>query len=220
MDHIPDCSSDSLWRIGTSPGKGRGVFAAKDIPKGALVMEEMPLLTISRPAGHCVTPAEVDRAFSNLTSQQQSLFLSLSDAGIRAENRTNKVYRIFQTNALTDDPDTHSYICTKASLINHSCIPNATWHFSSTSGKCVISALASMKEGEELTLNYAGDIYWMKSKQRKACLRYSWGFECDCKACQSDTAFGVASDYRRALLCGIRCIMAKRGSMIEQRDLK
>ena len=110
----------------------RGVFARRDIPKGARVIEYV---------GRKVTKAESDR---------------LADIPL-ARNQKNKNYGavyIFQLNKRHDIDGNVPY--NTARFINHSCEPNCEAEI--IRGKIWILALRDIKEGDEITYNYNYDI--------------------------------------------------------------
>lgn len=67
------------------------------------------------------------------------------------------------------------------SLIQHSCVPNATKDFVPEPNYLGIQALREINAGEQITLAYE-DIYIPRA-QRQANFKHIWGFECNCPAC-------------------------------------
>lgn len=70
------------------------------------------------------------------------------------------------------------------SLINHSCDPSVVRH--SYGNVCVVRAIKPIKKGEEILDNY-GALYPLSVRaERRAKLRPSYFFDCNCEACQLD----------------------------------
>lgn len=101
---------------------------------------------------------------------------------------------IFKTNALpccSDSPVGAIYltIC----LINHSCVPNAHNNWNYEAHHETIHAICDIKAGEEICISYtAGE----DSKQRRAKLKASFGFDCTCALCSSPAHEIQESDTR------------------------
>jgi len=110
-------------------------------------MLETPIMTLHRPGPNKpFLPDAVQAAFDSLTLADKKRFLSLSGNG-RPEATTN-LLRIFLTNALGGINNDISSICIEISLLNHSCVPNATWCFrpdaaTGGSGKYLITATST-----------------------------------------------------------------------------
>lgn len=66
-----------------------------------------------------------------------------------------------------------------ASLLNHSCDPNAVAQASGT-----FSTVRPVDVGEELTISYC-DISWSRER-RQQWLWWAYGFECKCQRCIDD----------------------------------
>jgi SET domain-containing protein len=124
-------SSPPAWIVRRSSIHHRGVFARRDIPKEAKVIEYV---------GERITKAESDR-------RGQRLMKKASKTGCAA------VY-IFTINKKYDLDGGVSW--NPARLINHSCDPNCEAIISR--GRIWIYAKRDIAEGEELTFNYGFDI--------------------------------------------------------------
>jgi len=111
---------------------GRGVFARKDIPKGAHIIEYV---------GERITHRESDRRAEVITARHQ------------ADSSHGAVY-IFNLNKRTDIDGNVPY--NKARYINHSCEPNAKAEIDR--GRIWIVALKNISKGEEIFYNYGYDL--------------------------------------------------------------
>ena len=75
-------------------------------------------------------------------------------------------------------------IYTTSALINHSCDPNCDLNF--YSDHLYVVATRSIKQGEEITIDYGVLFYRDVLTTRKAKLMYRYCFECNCEACKED----------------------------------
>jgi len=72
------------------------------------------------------------------------------------------------------------YLTTR--LINHSCDPNARIvRFDKDTLN--LMAVREIASGEEITISYGGSYRWQIKSKRRAMLRDSYFFDCDCNAC-------------------------------------
>jgi hypothetical protein len=140
-----------------SPGKGRGLFAAKHIRKGTHVLVETPLLVVSPPAlvpgmGYSLSAmaAGVEREYSRLSPEQQQEYLSCHEQRLEGDGQgeSDRLMAILRSNAYNLD-DGRVAIYPKVALINHSCQPNVL--NADNGGTRVIVATRDIQEGEEVT---------------------------------------------------------------------
>lgn len=145
-----------IWEMKPSPGKGRGLFAAKDILKGTHVLVEAPLLIVSPPAlvpgmGYSLSAmaADVEHEFSRLSPAQQEEYLSCHEQRLEGDSQdeTGRLMAILRSNAYNLE-DGRVAIYPKVALINHSCQPNVL--NADNGGTRVIVATRDIKEGEEV----------------------------------------------------------------------
>ena len=127
----PDQAIDPYYVVRRSSIHNRGIFAARDIPSGAHIIEYL---------GEKVTKAESNR-------RGNALFDEASKTGDAA------VY-LFILNKKHDLDGNFEW--NTARLINHSCEPNCEAVVSR--GRIWIVALRFIPEGEELSFNYGFDL--------------------------------------------------------------
>jgi hypothetical protein len=139
-----------------SPGKGRGLFAAKGIPKGTHVLVETPLLIVSPPAlvpgmGYSLSEmaADVEHEYARLSPEQQEEYLSCHEQRLEGDSQgeSGRLMAILRSNAYNLD-DGRVAIYPKVALINHSCQPNVL--NADNGGTRVIVATRDIQEGEEV----------------------------------------------------------------------
>jgi len=81
-----------------------------------------------------------------------------------------------------------------ASVINHSCAPNAAHHWADERQREAIYAMKSIKKGEEITISYI-DVFIPQQARKEALEHYN--FVCKCRACELKGDELEASDTRR-----------------------
>lgn len=174
----------------TIPGRGKGLVAKVDIPKGTRIICEKPLFTAintSSPLMH----RSVAEKLKLLPKDKQREFLSL-------HNNFPGQYAfagVVKTNALPCGPGAsvggvYATIC----LINHSCIPNTHNNWNEAAQHETIHATRDILVGEEILISYEGELL---SQPRRQKLRDSFGFQCSCELCSQPADAIQASDKRR-----------------------
>lgn len=219
-----------------SPGKGKGIFAKREIPAGTRIMKEIMFFCAQNPLGHNreyddpptmrVSPFRIYKLYRELTAQSQKEYRGLSytslpdldevkesmkeDNGVIAQDTLPrmdfklacKTAAIFQENALPLRNPGNPVLAVfdeMVSRINHSCVPNSQFHYSDYA---YVYALKDIAAGEEIQISYASAI--MERNTRRARLSQRYGFDCECPACDLDTAFGRESESRRERLCKLQ----------------
>ena len=124
-------STSEYIRVRKSSIHNKGVFAAKDVPKGAKVIEYV---------GDKITKAESDRRYE----------LHLDKVG---KDKNNGTVYIFELNKRHDIDGSVSW--NTAKYINHSCDPNCEVEI--IRGHIWILALRDINKGEELAYDYGYD---------------------------------------------------------------
>ena len=112
---------------------GTGVFAAKDIPKDAVIIEYV---------GRKISKEESDQVYEEQYERHQ-----------KDPSSDGAVY-IFELNSKWDIDGNVPW--NTARYINHSCSPNA--EAENTTRRILIKALRKIRKGEEITYNYGYDI--------------------------------------------------------------
>lgn len=150
-------SKGRIWEVKLSPGKGRGLFAVQDILKGTHILAEAPLLAVNPPAlvpgmGYSLAAmaADVEREYSQLSSEQQEEYLSCHEQRLDGDGQdeSGRLMAILRSNAYNLH-DGRVAIYPKVALINHSCQPNVL--NSDNGGTRVIVATRDIEKGEEVT---------------------------------------------------------------------
>ena len=81
--------------------------------------------------------------------------------------------------------------------LNHSCVPNTQGNFNTAIGRFTIHALRPIEEEEQITVSYL-ELHGAVKDVRQALLWNSYGFNCDCPACDMSTKRSRDGERRRA----------------------
>ncbi|KAF2236924.1 SET domain-containing protein [Viridothelium virens] len=191
---------ENLVEIKQSEGKGRGWFAAQDIPQGTQIVAERSLLTVKYPDDGTARIA-IHKQYRRLEASQMAIYDSLSSAP-----SGDHVVAIFHANSFAwDHHDSHSVssagvryagVFPRASLLNHDCHPNALFDVDAASriGQC--RAMVNIPAGTEITIRYCDDECWASGPRRRLELRKGWEFECRCETCRSPEREEVRTQLR------------------------
>jgi len=132
--------------------------------------------------------------FLSKSKETQREILNLYDVYEVDENLSNeknlvsKLVRIVETNSIVSvfGKENTKNVYLKASLLNHDCKPNLTWHPLNTyEGTIVVKLLRKVVKGEELTVSYVRDETCPTRIQRKEKLE-AYRFDCKCNICKEE----------------------------------
>jgi hypothetical protein len=172
------------YRLSTSPGKGLGLFAARPIAVGELIISERPLF-LARDEW------EIYEELAELSMRDEDTFFALTDSH-NPEHPTAAT--IMLTNGIPTDPQINQggifpIIC----RINHSCLPNSHYTWSPSARRMSVYADADILEGAEIVVSYIRPL--LARSDRQAQLWESFNFACGCSACTGPP--DPVSDSRR-----------------------
>jgi hypothetical protein len=166
-------AATKAYEARATPGAGIGTFAVRAIPKGTLILAELPLLRLAMPD---YTQTDIEAAYVHLSAldrarfdalhsvhgltQQQSpkdRFLGFDSASARAQTqqwdawrartaRARSVTSTFLANAMGSGAG--AAVFAEASRFNHSCVPNASFYWDGDRGEEQIRAVRDIKAGE------------------------------------------------------------------------
>jgi hypothetical protein len=172
-----------------STGKGLGVFATTDIPRGARVLAEEPLLKVDEEYG---SAKDILPAFERLSVSQKNSYLQLRGYAGAAFKRSaeKEIGRAWQAMSLMEREilaiwaaNAFGHVYLLGSRFNHSCIPNINFAYNPALHKETFHAVRDITAGEELTITYIDGMN-RKKRQRQVELDKR-GFVCDCQACEN-----------------------------------
>ncbi|KAF1350685.1 hypothetical protein BDV97DRAFT_389105 [Delphinella strobiligena] len=219
------------YEVRDTGNRGLGIFALEDIPAGARMLDESPLIIILSGKG---MRSNITRFFFELSSENKTTFLSLCHRNLEDESNTSddsnnnasnnnanaaKIINIFETNALgietgTTEPFRLAALCPQASRLNHSCTPNVFCAFTETTENHTVHAIRAIRAGEELCNSYINGSYLTTSKRQSELAK--WAFRCACPACDGDVRM---SDERRARLAHLQSVAQEPREHMRRGDL-
>lgn len=222
----------SLVEVRHTETKGYALFATRRIPAGTLILQETPLIRLTRndeeielntehilAQRHRDLPKDVQRQYTKLHDSQKSDF--------------SKIKSIYFSNCynLTGDRSVYGGSCIGAiaSRINHSCVPNVQFSFqesgdlsgSRAAGLMRFYAVKAIAKDREVTSNY--ESIFLTAVQRRGRLQMYYGFQCDCEACSGSVlghGFWASSDDRRREMIRLKHEIESAGKQRDQDEVE
>ncbi|KAL3423312.1 set domain-containing protein 5 [Phlyctema vagabunda] len=185
--------SDKFIVIKPSAGKGFGVYAATNLPRGTRIIEEEPMLSLP---GAGYGEKDIVSAFLKLDDVQQEKYMGLN---FRYAGKECKIAAIFYTNCYGTGSEVSLFIT--CSRLNHACVPNShvTWNEKIKRQTCQV--IRDVSKGEEITFNYVSSGIEGVAKRQEFLRHY--GFACGCEVCVPTTSYGRASETRREKIAAL-----------------
>ncbi|KAG6166337.1 hypothetical protein E4U23_003605 [Claviceps purpurea] len=176
-------ASDSMYALQDVPGKGKGLVATRNIPKGTRILSEQALFTITYVTDVQERQRLISQQVDSLSNDQRDAFLSMHN--VHTFNDTARRYLgIFQTNSLPAEGISTPYnraICLQACRINHDCDNNVMYGWNDKPKRHTVHAIRDIDAGEELTIPYV--LFLTNRESRQRLLKGSWDFTCSCRLC-------------------------------------
>ena len=181
----PNYPEEMLFSEFPSPVGGLGLKAIKHIPLGTPIISEVELFSIVKGL----------RVHKNQAGLEQFQALSCPFQPATLIDR-------FRANSFAMGKDTRSRrekqgIFLRSSRLNHSCVPNAYFAWNDKTKRLTVHAMVNISEGEEIFVDYRNQDYLNTRDERLQALSEDYNFNCTCRACKPNTAFGNASEERR-----------------------
>ncbi|PPR03302.1 hypothetical protein CVT26_008132 [Gymnopilus dilepis] len=209
--------------------KGAGIFAARPIEAGELIMREHPALIL--PTGKF--PKEVyDALADRLPEKRRKELLAMANARSKEECES-EVEGIVRTNALMleldvkgvipeDRREVYGGVYPFVNRANHSCGPNAAIKWDLASLTISLYALRDIAEGEEICKTYVNPA--LPRATRMSILQKNYRFRCDCPWCnirrvpcpnpdQGSESAGTEEDFTPSELAQIASSDADRAAL-------
>ena len=185
--------ASAAYIIKSSPGKGLGMFASRNIRKGTRILAEKPFFSlVERPVvslSDPYAPNDITEAFDRLLISEKYQYMSLH---CPQRPDCSLIFSIYEANCF--EMGSGTCICLDASRINHSCIPNAHYSWNTNIERETVHAVKDIFKGEEITISYCSALRSLEDREREL---QPYVFTCRCPACQTDTDFGAISQIRR-----------------------
>lgn len=185
---------------------GLGIIATSPIPRGALIIAESPLLSMSTTFTTFTTQTEeLARLSCNvdaLPEHDKRAFFSLHNS---YGQEFPQILGILLSNVLPMGGPEHGPAAMPGSgglfpvcsRFNHSCDPSACFSWNTTLSKILVHAVKDIQSGEQITITYLGDIRLTRSIRQRILLE-QFQFKCQCDLCTVRYVIeGASSDARR-----------------------
>ncbi|SJL04740.1 uncharacterized protein ARMOST_08110 [Armillaria ostoyae] len=204
--------SSPMFEVREAENKGLGMFAARDIDKGDLIISERPVYTYRLSLENVVRHSGEGKSFEieaveNLSPNSRQRLYELKNS-LPESCQKDKLEGILNTNFFpfhlksgcgTHHLDhTHAGCFPSLSRANHDCCPNTNFFFSAPTFTGEFRAVRKIQKGEEITVSY---IPLDDPKQmRQRALQDGYHFTCTCATCSTSSE---ASDMRRSELSAL-----------------
>ena len=213
-------------------GRGVGLFAVRTIPRGTLVLAEIPSIRVTGIEEADDGNAEIlfQQKFETMPKADRKHFLKLHDSQKANFSRVRSIYHTNCYNLARPRSELGgSCMGLQASRINHSCAGvNVQFSFleripprllqrlsnqheaesegvddAGKRGVMLFYAVKKIQRGHEILSNY--ESAYLTSQQRQIIMQFHYGFTCDCKACMpGNNPYWMKSDARRRELTQCR----------------
>ncbi len=171
-----------MYTIEDVPGKGKGLLASKDIPKGTRIISETPVITSGEDVRNTDDlQVRICQQVTSLSEAQRQEFTSMANIHPYT-NDAQKWFGIFRTNSLPMGPDLAAGgVFLKACRINHSCDANSQNFWNENLNQLTIHASKDIRRGEEITISYMSGSENRRVRQEQ--LWENFNFTCYCQTC-------------------------------------
>eukprot|EP00927_Polykrikos_kofoidii_P040386 TRINITY_DN34537_c0_g2_i2.p1 TRINITY_DN34537_c0_g2~~TRINITY_DN34537_c0_g2_i2.p1 ORF type:complete len:337 (+),score=57.12 TRINITY_DN34537_c0_g2_i2:59-1012(+) len=142
--------------------------------------------------------AAILRQASKLDEKQKQLLYRLQTANPGPISWLHSLM-VFRSNALPNGG--RGAVFATASIMNHSCAPNAFHHFDEKRNLEVVYAMRPIKRNDEITISYIDTMQVRADRQEQ--LKDTYGFECRCEACAMPEEKREVSDQRRGRIAAL-----------------
>ena len=210
---MTEITESSLVSVLPAGRRGLGLFARTELPAGALLLTESPLVLLTVP--HC--PASLAKFLAQLRARvaaleedRQDQFFSLHIARpdlVTKDRGDLRMMGIYQANALTirdqdklKGRDLGTGVFPLTSRINHSCSPNCVLSFT-PGADCEVRCVRPVRAGEEILASYVSPLLSRADRLRLLAARYN--FSCDCQVCSGPAREVETNDRLRREILGL-----------------
>jgi len=190
-------------------GKGDGLVAAQDFPRGTQMILEKPhmwfnttqslasiaaMLELGAGSMSTKSTPELESILPPVFGQQPSKdrpmtvkFSRLHKNGGRFSDQTPEQFasaNILPAKSISGGTAMMVNYLTIIRLINHACFPNAEYSWNDKLKMGTVYAVCDIKAGDEITINYGYEMYQCRSDH----IRGKFGFICLCNTCMMQTS--------------------------------
>ncbi|KAG5991685.1 hypothetical protein E4U52_003420 [Claviceps spartinae] len=181
------CPAEQAWyALEDIPGKGKGLVATRNIPRGTRILCEEALFTIPNVTDVKEALRLICQQVAALSNEQRQGFLSMRN--IYSFNHTEEQY-FGEAQSHTQEA-----ICLESCRINHDCKNNATYDWNINIKRNTVHAIRDINAGEEITASYLEFLKNRESRQRM--LKDSYRFTCVCSLCSLSEEQSQERDWK------------------------
>ncbi|KAJ7188896.1 hypothetical protein C8R46DRAFT_1157724 [Mycena filopes] len=197
----PPAPNPAAFFVADAGIKGAGMFAARDIPAGGLILVNRPIVVVPSNVDSSWRREAFDALLPRISPISRRLLLDLANCKPLSEYPV--VLGIALTNAFRIDlpvpptatPQEYGAVFPHICRTNHSCGLNTASKWDLSSFSISMYALRNIRAGEEIFNQYI-DVLAPRAQRRANLARY--GFTCMCQHCDLPDAAAVArSDAAR-----------------------
>jgi len=214
--------TESFFEIIIAHGKGFGLFATKDIPRGTRIIGEKPLLAVPGQKGDDLDLSDLETTLRALDREQYDKIFELH-RGNKATSALAKALLSQQSQALSGafrDEDILDAVAIFTvtsvemgpgghygvgifehySRINHACNGNVQCSYNPLLKKLTVHTTRQINKGDEILTSYIDGTCRTREERRN--VLDHWGFECGCECCVGSKA--AASERRRSKMSTLK----------------
>ena len=194
-------SESEAFEICSLGDKGKGVIAKRNLRKGELILQEPPLLILTRDELGTFSDADIEQRLSKLSEANQASFWNLFDAQLfESSGRGSAKSRVLTNSYPVEDEIGQEAVAVFNTIarFNHSCVPNVHNSWDAETGIETICVTQDIEAGQELCTTYL-DLF-TKRQERQEQLSKRLRFQCTCEVCSLQGQMQEQSDARRARL--------------------
>ncbi|KAF1828517.1 hypothetical protein BDW02DRAFT_615361 [Decorospora gaudefroyi] len=176
-------------------GRGKGLVAIENIPKGTRILSEKPIITMPEDQGEDEwLKSHISQQVDSLTEHLRKSFLSMHNL-YPYQNLAEQALGIVKTNGLPVEANgIGGAVFLEACRINHAGDNNAQKNWNQSIKRHTVHALRDISKGDEITIYYLGRDSSREIRQRK--LQDKFGFLCSCRLCSLPTEQSQENDRR------------------------
>ncbi|KAF8850985.1 SET domain-containing protein [Acephala macrosclerotiorum] len=187
---------DPPWEVRDIPGKGNGLFATRELHRGDLILADTPVGILESDAfllDYPIGYRYLHTAFDRLPDATKDLVMRTA-----AHSPGDPYMERINTNAFAGDFEgkPHFLLYPETSLMNHDCRPNTLYYHDTSTLIHATYASRTILPGEEITITYINIL--QPRSERRAVLKQTWQFDCQCSLCSRSESANQASDARIA----------------------
>ncbi|CCE29252.1 uncharacterized protein CPUR_02945 [Claviceps purpurea 20.1] len=204
-----------MYALRDIPGKGKGLVATRNIPKGTRILSERPLIHAPFDSSQEQRKTIIYPQVEALNKEEREIFLSFPNRYAFSDSAT-RYNGIFRTNCISAASKPRKIVAffPLACRINHDCDENATKDWNPDTKRHTVHAMRDIEEGEEITVAYVPSLLNQETRQNK--LERKFHFACICRTCSLPDEQRVERDLK---IDQILCLISRNAEFPRERTL-